>query len=512
MSMELDPLFTHNVTDEERLRHFLDRLEEQLQWVSTIHAQLLFTQYEQRERPHGLEEVEAVQAGLLSNSDYQATVARFVGQIQEPLLARRAHAWNQTFRGARVSARADIRRLVGEIADHLVRHRFAVQGEELGLSQVRHILRTEPNRERRHAAWLAFAPLSSALQGRTRELFNLRNDAARTEGYETYAHMQLDAQGMALGEVKAILTDLSEASDPIYRRILHEAAERCGLDSIVPWDVRYLLEGQGGADGDRFPRAAILPRLSDWAAVQGVSLEQLGISMHFLEIPYNGLCMTITPRDIRILGNPTDGLSGHKTSFHELGHALHAAHSDPGSYILRREPSIFNEGMAELLGYTVLDPEWLAHVGLGPEEAREALSAGMGPWLSYLRTRSAHALFEYEAYANPGADLDAVCGATEARLLGCTYDATPRWAGEPNAWYSRYPVYWQNYVLADLVASQINHDLKRRFGGLWRRPDALAFVREQYWAPGAAVDWQEKLRLGTGQGLAIDALVADLTG
>jgi oligoendopeptidase F len=230
-----------------------------------------------------------------------------------------------------------------------------------------------------------------------------------------------------------------------------------------------------------------------------------------MDIPYNGLCMTMHSRDIRILGNPADGHNYYKTGFHELGHAMHAAHSAPGSYILRREPSVFSEGMAEMLGYTVDDPAWLSHMGLDMKEVAGAGAQSMGPWFAYLRQRSAHALFEYEAYANPDADLDAINANIEAELLGCAVDASPRWAAEPNAWYSRYPVYWQNYVLADVIASQIHHDLRRRFGSVWRNQQAIAHIQEHYWAPGGALDWQEKLRSGTGEGLNTRALVADLS-
>lgn len=510
MAKQYTALSTHQVGDEAALAGLLDQVEAQLQELHRRGAQLSFDQYQSRERSLELEQVETLQAELMSTPQYQALVNRFAGRVIDPLLARRLGAWQQAFRGARVSGRPAIRRLVSEISDYLLRHRYVIGGQELGLSAVRHILRTDPDRQRRREAWHAFAPLSQALAGRTRELFALRNEAAREEGFPTYVEMQLDAQGLTQAQVEGALTSLAGDSATAYQQVLEAGAERHGLAQIEPWDLRFLLEGQGTLSRTRFPRTAIEPRLHQWAQLHGFDLNRLGISVHFLEIPYNGLCIGIHPRDIRILGNPTDGLSGHKTSFHELGHALHSAHSDPGSFILRREPSVFSEAMAELLGYVVLDPEWLAHQGLSDAEVEAAEREAVGAWFAYLRLRSAHALFEYRAYADPRADLDRVCGEVEAAMLGCTFDPTPRWAGEPNAWYSRYPVYWQNYVLADLVASQIAADLRRRFGGLFRRPEAVAYLKVQYWAPGGAVDWQEKLRRGTGQGLDAAALVADL--
>ncbi|HWI52981.1 MAG TPA: M3 family metallopeptidase [Symbiobacteriaceae bacterium] len=511
MSLTVEPLDVRTVRDEPSLRIFLDALEEQLQRLGSAISEMAFAQYQTKRRPEGMAEAEGAQAALMLNPDYEAVVARFLGKVEDPLLERRLSVWHQAFRGARVSSNPAVRALVSEISDTIVAHRYDVQGQEFDLGGVRHLLRTETNRDRRRAAWLAFAPLSRSLDARTRELFRLRNSLARTEGFETYVHMQMDAQGLSLPQVRTILEELAAASEPAYRALIEEGASRQKLGRIQPWDVKFLLDGVGGLPISYFPRARIIARLAEWAMQHGLDLKALGISVHMLDIPYNGLCVGVTPRDIRILGNWADGHNYYKTAFHELGHALHSAFSDPGSFVLRREPAVFSESMAEMIGYTVQDPGWLAHAGLTASEVASAGTQAMGPWFAYLRQRTAHALFEYEAYANPDADLDLINAGIEARVLGCGMDESPRWAAEPNAWYSRYPVYWQNYVLADVVASQIHHDLRRRFGGLWQNPQALEHVRQHFWAPGGAVDWQEKLVRGTGEALNTRALVADLT-
>jgi peptidyl-dipeptidase A len=500
------------VTDERELAIFLDELEQQLEQLSGEISAMMFTQYASRRRPEGLDAAESVQASLMMNQEYQAVVARFLGKVSDPLLARRVQVWDQAFRGARVSSRPEVRALVNEISDTIVSYRYDVLGQEFDLGGVRNLLRTEPSRERRRAAWLSFAPLSRKLDARTRELFRVRNQLARAEGFGTYADMQLDAQGLTLPQVRGILEELTSSSAPAYRALLEEGAARHRLGQVQPWDIKFLLDGESSLPIRYFPKSGIIGKLEEWGRDHGCELNRLGISVHFLDIPYNGLCMTLGRGDIRILANPADGHNYYKTCFHELGHAMHSAFSDPGSFILRREPSVFSEAMAETLGYTVQDPAWLAAMGLTPSEVASAGATGMGPWFAYIRQRTAHALFEYEAYANPDGELDVINAGIEAKVLGCAMDETPRWAAEPNAWFSRYPVYWQNYVLADVVASQIHHDLRRRFGTVWRNPAALEHIKTHYWVPGGALDWQEKLRRGTGTGLETRALVADLSG
>jgi len=513
MSGSFDPeVDVQSVRDEASLVRFLDQLEARLEAISETVSQMEFTQYETKVRPPQMQEWEAAEAALLNNTDYQETVSRFQDRVCDPLLARRLTQWQRTFRAARVSARPEIRQLVNAISDEIVRFKYTVQGETLDLGGVRNVVLNEPDRERRRAAWLSFAPLSRHLDGPTRELLHLRNAGAKAEGFETYAHMQMQAQGLTLAQVVATLEELQKASAASYRSILGEGAERCGIGAgqVQPWDVKYLLGRQDGMPEKTFRRAGIADRLAEWGRDHGCELERLGISVHWMDIPYNGLCLQLGRGDIRILGNPVDGHTYYETAFHELGHSLHAAFSNPGSPILLSEPAVFAEGMAEMLGYTANDPDWLRHVGLGEAEVAAAGRLSLGPWFTYLRQRSAYALFEYAAYADPDGPLDRTMAEVEARQLGCAVDESPRWAAEPNAWFSRYPVYWQNYVLADVVASQIHHDLRRRFGSVWRNQAAVDYMREQYWAPGGAVDWQEKLRRGTGEDLSTAALVADL--
>lgn len=508
--LELEPLHTGTVTDEETLRVFLDRLEQQLEEVVTSLGHLSYQKYRDKRAPEGLDKVEQVRAGLMRNQAYHEVVQRFQGTVTDALVARRLEVWDRLFRAARVSELPDVVRLKNRISNRIVGFTFRVQGEEVGLGRLRQILRTERDREQRRAAWMASSPLAAELGPMTRELVDLRNAAAGAAGYRSYAHMSLDFAGLDLERTVAILNELQAASENSYRTVLAEGAARAGIADVQPWDLKFILEGEYGPPASKLPVEWIQPRLAEWGRLHGIPLDDRGIAVHYLDIPFNGLCMPIASGDIRILGNVNSGLTYYKTMFHELGHALHASFSDPGAYVLRREPAVFNEGMAETMAYVVFDPEWLAHIGLPHDQVQAAVRGKLGTWFAYLRERSAWALFEYGLYANPGQNLDRLLADVESRMLGCAMDTTQRWAA--NAWYSGYPIYWQNYVLGDVIASQIHHDLRRRFGkGMWRSEESVRYVCEHYWAPGGLVEWQTKIERGTGEPLSTKALVADLS-
>jgi peptidyl-dipeptidase A len=191
-----------------------------------------------------------------------------------------------------------------------------------------------------------------------------------------------------------------------------------------------------------------------------------------------------------------------------MGHALHSALKKVDSMVLRRESGIFTEGLAEVFGYITHHRAWLRQMGLSDQEIAQAQAASLGPWFFYLRQRTAFCLFEYEVYKNPDQDLDALFAQIDAKIEGGCLDSTPRWAA--NAWYVNYPVYWQNYVLADVMSSQVHHHLESAYGSLYNCQSAYDFVIKHYIAPGALIPWMDKLESATGARLNAKALIADI--
>ena len=484
---------------EEQIKRFLDDREAQLHQIRVAHGKLQFAQYESKRPQPGMAELEAKQAALQRDPALAAACVQWQGRAADPLLARRVELWSQSIRRAQVDGDADILRLRRELANDLVAARYDIGGREVELGIVRDTLRKEPDAARRRLTWLSYGRLSRALDGRLRELIRLRNARAREAGFDGYLGLALGHAGLSRPQVESILQRLCEATDARFMDLL-------GGRPVAAWDVGYLLEGQAAPPADRFPRAQMLQRLEDWSTRHGLDLRSSGISLHFIDIPYNGLSMPIDPpHDVRMLLNPGDGHLYYKLLWHEYGHALHAAGNQQPGVVLRQEPPIFNESMAESLAFFTLDPEWVRSYGADPAAT---LRAGLGAWLVWLRTRSAHALFEYRAYDNPDGDLDQLYAEVEARFLGCAEDAAPRWAA--NGWFTSYPVYWQNYVLADVVAAQIHASMRAQLGRVEGNPEAIAFLRERFWAPGASVDWQEKLKRATGRPMGPEDLISRL--
>lgn len=507
-AFELEKLEISGVTTPAALAAFLDQLEAQLEQVQRLSGQWMFEKYTAG-ATHDMNQVDRLREQLLRNPDYVALVQRWLGQEVDPVLGARLRAWNRLMLTAHVVSHPDIYSLKNAITDRVIAFKPVVGGNPVDLSTQRYILRKESDRSKRQEAWEATAPLSELVTAETVELFRRRNRLAREAGYTAYTDLALGAEGLTKQGVLDLLDELEQLSAPAYSRLLGEGADRLGLEAIEPWDLAYLTDQQGSLPEDRFPRDAIIPRLHEFLRQMGLEPDRLPIAIHYVDIPFGGLCMSIAREDVRILMNPRDGVTYYGTMWHEYGHALHAALCTQDSFILRRDPSVFCEGMAQTLGYFTQDPQWLQEAsGLPAADVEAYLQVRKASRLMGYRGLSAQVAFEYAAYDNPEQDLDDLRARTEQRYLGVAYNRTPRWAG--SAFPSGYPIYYQNYILADVIASHTHKQLRAQFGSVTANPAVMAHLREQYWAPGALVDWTEKIERCTGQKLSSAALVAEL--
>jgi peptidyl-dipeptidase A len=76
----------------------------------------------------------------------------------------------------------------------------------------------------------------------------------------------------------------------------------------------------------------------------------------------------------------------------------------------------------------------------------------------------------------------------------------PDWAAKIHL--ALYPVYYQNYLLGELMASQLHRTIARRFGRLIDTPAAGRFLVDELFRRGAIADWDATLERVTGERLS----------
>jgi peptidyl-dipeptidase A len=125
--------------------------------------------------------------------------------------------------------------------------------------------------------------------------------------------------------------------------------------------------------------------------------------------------------------------------------------------------------------------------------------------------------FEMAMYADPDQDLNALWWRLVQRYQGLT---PPEGRDKPD-YAAKYhvamaPAYYHNYLLGELMASQLHATIARQIVGepdVWRvtyvgRPDVGTYLRSRVFAPGALVGWNELVRHATGDNLSPRAFAA----
>ncbi|MGZ8734900.1 MAG: peptidase M3A and M3B thimet/oligopeptidase F, partial [Acidimicrobiia bacterium] len=203
---------------------------------------------------------------------------------------------------------------------------------------------------------------------------------------------------------------------------------------------------------------------------------------------------------------------------HEFGHALYDTSLDPELPWLLRSAAhaLTTEGVAMMFGRLPRDPEWLRVVAGRPAEEVDELTPRLAAsrriaLLVFARWVLVMTHFERGLYADPDADHDTRWWDLVERfqlLRRPDGRHASDWAAKIHL--AAAPVYYQNYLYGELVASQLAATLRREAGGIVDRPEAGRLLVDRFLAPGSALRWDHLVEEATGEPLTAAHLAAEL--
>ena len=500
---------TDAIKDEVQLRSFLKEFEAKWEEHSNISSKLSFERMKTKKPNPRIGEMERELAKVFNMPQWPELIDRFKDQVEDPRLRRQLECYQEIILTQSVEGDPEIIRMRESISDRIMAFNYPVDGEDHTISDIRYILRYEEDRDRRKRAWMCDSDLAERLTGDMVAMYQRRNQLSQEAGFAHWGDLALHIQGTGFTNAQDLLQRLMDGTQGEYEQVINEKAEEFGLKGeLEPWDIQFLLDGGKGLDESYFPKSQLTPRLEAFANMHGVPMDKLGIKPTYIDIPWNGLCMRVGSRDnILIMCNPQDGYTFYSTMFHELGHGLHSALNSQPEFVFQREPSPSAESLAETFGYFTRYPEWLKDIGMSPSEIEVTLKAVVAPWLFFIRQRSAFGLFSFELYQNPGPELHSVLGEIDSKITGCRPYNTPKWSASP--WYLGLPS-WHNYIVADMLASQVHQALHKKFDRVYGNPEIVDFLKEEYMSLGTLVPWRKKLENCTGSDLDTVALIEDI--
>jgi len=411
--------------------------------------------------------------------------------------------------------------------------RGRLDGEQVDDNAILEILRTSDDSTLRRRAWEASKQIGAEVDTQVRELARLRNEAARALGYRDHFALALATGELDENRLLATLDEIDRYTAVPFAEwkagvdVTLAARFACHVDELRPWhlDEPFFQDAPSGGTLNLDPvfakcdLEALTLRTYDGIGLDVRSVLE-GSDLHARDgKSQHAFCIDMDREgDVRVLGNvePTERWAD--TMLHEFGHGIYDLEVRPDvPWLLRGAAhALTTEGVAMLFGRLVRDPEWLRNVVELPADELDALiprliEARRAALLVFARWVLVVTHFERAFYADPDGDLDTLWWDLVERyqLVRRPDDrSAPDWASKIHL--AVVPVYYQNYLYGELIASQLDATLTARAGGIVDRPEAGRFLVEKIFAPGATLRWDHLIEQATGEPLTAAHLAHQL--
>jgi peptidyl-dipeptidase A len=483
------------------------------------------------------ERLELERRDLLGDPDAFRAIeaARRKADEFDPLVARQLDVLHDAFAPHQIDAelRRRIVELEVEVETTFNTFRGEIDGQRVDDNAIADVLRTSDDSAARRAAWEAAKQVGAEVADRVLELARLRNEAARRLGYRDHFALALATSELDEGRLFGTLDEVDQATaapfDEWKARLDATLAERFGCEpaDLRPWHLDDPFFQDPPISG-----AVDLDPLFEHADVEALTVRSYdGLDLDTRPVlsrsdlyaregkSQHAFCIHIDREgDVRVLCNVEPNERWTETMLHEFGHAVYDRELDSSLPWLLREPAhaLTTEGVAMLFGRLARNPGWLTTVaGVGAAdvealtsrlaEARRAALLVFARWVLVMTN------FERGLYADPDADHDARWWDLVERYQRVRRPDgrhAPDWAAKIHLTVA--PVYYQNYLYGELVASQLQSTLEMRAGGVVDEPAAGRFLVDEVFRPGASVRWDRLMERATREPLTAAHLARQL--
>jgi peptidyl-dipeptidase A len=474
---------------------------------------------------------------------YEFLVAvQHAGGVDDALLGRQLTLLVHSHRAHQIPADA-IERMV--TSEKLLESRFNQFRADLGGRRVtdnalRDVLRMSEEVSERRQAWESSKQIGAEVEAELLGLVRMRNQAARSLGFDHYYGMMLELDELDETALFALLDDLERGTEPLFDSYMDRLDARLAARFRVtpaelrPWhyaDPFFQEAPVAGLDLDRYYADRSLEALTaTFFAAVGFDVSDLLRRADLYEKPgkcQHAFCLAVDRLDdVRVLCNlrPNEYWMG--TMLHEFGHAVYDVAIDRSLPFLLRTPAhtLTTEASAMLFGRLSKNAAWLArYVGVDAEEARRAGDACRLAIREQLLVQTRWELvmchMERALYRDPEQDLRTLWWDLVERFQRVRRPEgrdAPDWASKIH--FSVAPVYYHNYLLGEMMASQLQRHLLNGGGTLdaWDRfvssPEVGRHLEQTLYRPGRSLDWNGAIARSTGSPLQPAAFVDELAG
>lgn len=457
------------------------------------------------------------------------------GKIKTPELIRELEIIYNTFLGnqADTSLLNAIIKKGAILEQKYAEFRANVKGKLISDNEIEKILSSSTNNFELEEAWKAHKKIGELVSQDVIELVKMRNDVAKSIGFENYHTMSLELSGQDPKELISLFDELDSLTLPAFIETKNEMDSifsiRYGVpkEKLMPWNYqdRFFQEAPQlyNVDLDKYYKGKNLEELtSKYYQSIGLDISNILKSSDLYEKPgknQHAYCIDIdSERDIRVLCNISDNEKWMGTMLHEFGHAVYSyAHdNEKNPYLFRNAAHTFTtEAVAMIFGRLSRNPEWMEkNLGITREESisleNDLFKSLRLQQLVFSRWTQVMFRFEKEMYNNPDQDLNQLWWnlVEKYQLLKKPEGRnSPDWASKVHI--ALYPCYYHNYQLGELFASQMHYYIVNKItksGNIKNdsytgNKDVGTWMSKEVMEPGMRYKWNEMIEKSTGEKL-----------
>lgn len=415
--------------------------------------------------------------------------------------------------------------LTAEINEKYNNHRGHVDGEKVNDNDILEILQNSDDNQLRKKAWEASKEIGEEVASQVIEIVHLRNKVAKKLGYANHYQMSLKQEEIDFDYLFKTLDQLKTLTDEPFRRekakLDEDLAKRfnVNVEDLRSWHYAdpFFQEApsHGNVDMDHIFKDKDIVDLN-LKFYDGINLEVRDILEKSDLYSKEGKCQHAfctdidKEGDVRILCNITPNEKWTSTTLHELGHAVYDKYlpSDLPFYLRSPAHTMSTEAIAMLMGRLTKDERWLKEiVNISDEDSKNLLPAVESQarlaMLIFIRWGLVMVNFERAMYENPDQDLNTLwwdCVEKYQFISRPENRNKADWASKLHL--ALAPVYYQNYILGELIASQLSYFIEKETGKtVTNNPESGVYLKDKYFIHGARYDWNETLEKTTGEKL-----------
>ncbi|MFA5744403.1 MAG: M2 family metallopeptidase, partial [Candidatus Nanoarchaeia archaeon] len=357
--------------------------------------------------------------------------------------------------------------------------RASIDGKEFTQNEINDILKKSTDSEELEKAWMASKEQGAIVEKDIINLVKLRNELAQSLGFSNYYEFSMHLSEQDMQEIKKIFDDLSDLTENPFKE-LKKQVDDClkkmfNVIELFPWHYKdpFFQEGPEiyKLNLDKYYSSIdVIDAAENFYKSIGLEVSDILKRSDLYEKPgkFQHACCTHIDRngDIRIVENAKNNEKWMTTTLHELGHAVYEKFIDKNlPFMLKQASHIFTtEAIAQFFGKMDSSFDFLQNYGgINTEElvsiTKDLKSMVRLNSLVFARWSLVMFNFEKSLYENPNQDLNKLWyDLVKKYQLINFYRDKPDWASKTHL--ATAPAYYHNYLLGELLASQLRHYLK----------------------------------------------------